>query len=125
MIIDVRNALSGRNALSAVRAGYGAAQLLFPELVTGRLAGRGLDTAERFTARVLGARQLVQAVVSGNPPGRRALLAGAGVDILHAASMVALAVAEPRRRRLAGAETATALCFAAAGLLAAGGDTGA
>jgi hypothetical protein len=72
----------------------------------------GLVTA----ARVLGVRHLLQAAILerrlGHRPGSSARPAGA-VDLLHAASMLALAAVDPPRRRpaLVSATVATALAI--------------
>lgn len=105
--------------LNAVRACYGASELLFPDLISGRLAGQPLDRGFRLAARALGGRQLVQAAVAETTPTHRTLLAGASIDGLHALSMLGLAVVAPRWRRLALAETLVATSFGIAGALSA------
>lgn len=105
--------------LGAVRGGYGALQLATPALVSERLQGRPLDTRARTVARILGARQLAQAVVSGREPGYSVLALGVEADLLHALSMLGLAAVSPARRRAALTDTLIAASFAAAGALAA------
>ena len=105
--------------LGVVRGGYGALQLAAPALVSERLQGRPLDTRGRAIARILGARQLAQAVASGREPGYPVLALGVEVDLLHALSMLGLAAASPARRRAALTDTLIAASFAAAGALAA------
>lgn len=58
---------------------------------------------------------LVQALVYAAWPRRGVLLAGVTVDGLHAAGMVALAVASARWRRAAGTEASLAVTFTAVG----------
>ena len=68
-------------------------------------------------ARVLGARHVAARRRPSTGGLRRArTLAGAAVDAAHAASMVALAVARPRWRRLAAADATVAARLAAAGV---------
>lgn len=98
--------------MSAGRAGYGAALLAAPGLLLGAVTGVPPTRRDLTVARVLGARHLLQAAVTLSE-GSRVLVPGAVVDLLHAASMVALAVADPRMRR-AGATDATAAGFLAA-----------
>ena len=107
-----------RAALYLVRGGYGALQLASPTLVSRRLLHGRLDTRGQGAARVLGARQLAQALASGPVPNYPVLALGVGVDLLHAASMLALAVTG-RRRRAAFTDALIAGAFAAAGALAA------
>ena len=105
--------------LCAARAAYGLALLAAPRQALG---GRRLGAAEpgaSALARVLGVRQLSEAVLLARHPARRVLLAGAAVDGAHAASMLALCALSPRRRRLAAASAATGALLAAWGLLVA------
>lgn len=113
------NRVNMATALSAIRFTYGMVEATVPDVMSRRVAGRPLDRHERLAARVLGARHTLQAgaaTVLASPTGYRL---GAGVDALHALSMVGLAVVDRRRRRLALAETATASAMALAGLYAA------
>lgn len=98
--------------LELLRAGYGLCQLLRPELVAGRLFGLPLDSRARLVVRVLGARQLLQALATA-PTGNATVhrLSG-GVDTLHALSMVALAAVDPGRRRAALCDGGVASAFA-------------
>ena len=102
------------NRLALVRAGYGLLQLGSLPL------SRGTDApAVRRTVRVLGLRQLVQAAVTAPTPSPAVLALGVEVDLLHAASMVALAAVRPRYRRAALAEALAATALACAGTIAA------
>ena len=62
------------------------------------LTGHAPEPAEEFAIRVLGARHFLQGGFEAVAPGRlpKTLIA---VDILHAASMVALAAESPSHRR--------------------------
>ena len=72
-------------------------------------------------ARVLGARHLIQAGLTAAAlragPGRTyyALAGGAAVDVLHATTMVGLALVDRGARRVALADTGAELALATAG----------
>ena len=108
-------ALLPRVVFPVIRACYGAALLCVPgpalHLVTGRLPSPRACTV----ARVLGARHLAQAVLTLWRPRPAVLRAGACIDACHAASMLALAAAEPPMRRAGLADAAAATVFAATG----------
>ena len=71
-------------------------------------------------ARVLGARHLLQAVVTtGAGPSAESLGLGAAIDIVHATSMAGLAMADRRVRRATLTDALIEIAFAAAGLSAA------
>jgi len=111
-------------ALELIRGGYGALQLALPGLVADRLLAHRFDPRGRRVARVLGARQLVQALGSGRRPSYPVLAVGVEVDLLHAASMLGLGLVDRRRRRVALADAVIAGSFALAGTAAArGGQT--
>jgi hypothetical protein len=81
-----------------------------------RRVGGGRDQAAERVARVLGVRQLLQAAFIDQ---RRAAI-GSGVDVAHAATMVFLAVADRRRRRLAMGSAILASVFAVVGFRSTG-----
>lgn len=87
-----------------VRASLGTVLVLRPGLPMGPPGAAPTRTSDAV-ARLLGARCLAQAVVGAtvgrrSPARRRAVRrADAGVEALHAASMVLLAVAAPRWAR--------------------------
>jgi hypothetical protein len=116
----VIRANGARPLLPAIRASYGVALILAPDavihLVTGGFPGRRAP----WVARLLGARHLIQAVVSFLAPLPGVLAAGAAVDAVHAASMVMLAAAGHGARRAALADALAESVFAAAGVSAAG-----
>jgi hypothetical protein len=99
-----------------VRAGWGLVLLAAPSRLTG---GGPPGTRRRWVFRVLGARQLLQAAVTAWRPTPVVLAAGAATDVLHAASMAALAVGDARWRGRAAADAVVAGCLAAAGARAA------
>jgi len=100
-----------------IRGSYGLALLGIPGRFL-RLAGQPWEGRARDVARVLGARQLAQAVLTAPQPSAATLALGVEADIAHALSMLALAVADRRRRRLGCADAVVATAFAAAGALA-------
>ena len=99
-----------------IRGAYGVTLLGVPGLLT-RLAGRPGDRWARGAARLLGARQLAQAVLTAPEPGVMTLALGVEADLAHAVSMLGLAVLDRRRRRLGYTDAVVAIAFAAAGVL--------
>ncbi len=102
-------------AVAAVRAGWGAALLLRPGPVL-RAAGGADEERTVLVARVLGVRELAQAGVLLARPTPGVVRAGIGVDVLHAASAVALAVLDTSHRRVALRNAATATGWALLGV---------
>jgi hypothetical protein len=101
---------------SWLRTALGTTYLLVPQWVPSML-GVQVDRRARVVVRILGARNVIQSVVISLAPARAyAPAIGAAVDALHAASMVALAAVDERRRRLALADAGVAAAFGAAGL---------
>ena len=113
-------AAAGGRALQMARAGYAGALLRQPagaiRMATGRLPSR---RAYRV-ARLLGARHLAQATLTTLVPLPGVFVAGAGVDALHAVSMVMLAAADNTARRAALTDAAVEAAFAATGLAVVG-----
>ena len=110
-------ALMPRVLFPAARACYGAALLCAPGLALGLFTGQAPSRRARAVTRILGARHLAQAVLTLWRPRPAVFLAGAGVDACHAASMFALAVADPRMRRAGVADAVTAAAFTATSAL--------
>ncbi|UZJ26005.1 hypothetical protein RHODO2019_06120 [Rhodococcus antarcticus] len=105
--------------LQVVRAGWGLLQLAAPGLVADRILRKPLDHRAEVVARVLAARQVLQAGLLMRSPTPAVLGVGAGVDGLHAASMLALAAVDTRRRPAALLDAAIAAAFAVAGAVGA------
>jgi len=129
--------------LTLVRAGYGVALLCAPGALIRLTAGPGAAAGHlrrpaeadaqreaapgsraRLVARVLGVRHLAQAALTA--AGQRAdpgspvpLGGGAAVDLLHAASMLALGATDRRIRRTTFTDAAVETALAAAGAWAA------
>jgi hypothetical protein len=106
------------NALRFVRAGVGIVDLVFPDALVRRLVGGQLSDRGRKVVRVLGARQIAQALLSGRTPTGAIVFLGAEVDVAHAATMIVLAVLQRRYRRAALCDAAVATAFAVAGAAA-------
>ncbi|TSD99467.1 hypothetical protein FOS14_11810 [Skermania sp. ID1734] len=101
--------------LDAVRISLGTAELGRPQAFTQRLAPDANPTTAAVVLRVLGARHVVQGAISARVGDRALYRLGAGVDVLHALSMVAVAVASPRWRRAAATDAVVATAFAVVG----------
>lgn len=102
-------------SVDLARCFLGILALARPETVL--TLSRGQDTQDvRRVVRVLGGRYLLQATFGSALHRRWVPAADAGVDLVHALSMIGLARWSPRHRRLAGVSAAAALIFAAADL---------
>jgi hypothetical protein len=126
---------TGAWAVTLARAGYGVALLCAPRAlikltgdpVTGQPAGAAQPRPSGRAcgvARVLGVRHLVQAgttamALRAEPGSPVPLGLGAAVDVLHASSMVGLALVDRGARRVALADTGVELALAAAGVVTA------
>jgi hypothetical protein len=113
-------AVPGGPALAAAtiaRAAYGAALCCAPGVLLRLEGGAGTDSGPhaRAVARVLGGRHLAQAFLSAARPTPAVLALGAGSDVLHSASMVALGLLDRPRRRLGLTDGLIAVTFALAG----------
>jgi len=99
--------------LETTRAAYGLCQMTFPAPIFRLAIGNQPEARVRVVMRILGARHLLQALIVGAAPTSGALHFGGGVvDSLHSASMVALAIADRRRRRAAALDAVIAGLFA-------------
>ncbi|UIK89822.1 hypothetical protein [Arthrobacter polaris] len=134
-VSGVRSEIGGRRRLSAralsaaegtaltylepLRAGYGLCQVLQPNFIATQLLRYRLDGRATIFIRVLGARHLLQSAVICLAP-RSACLhrTGAAVDLIHASTMLILALTDARRRKVALVDAAAAALFAIAELLA-------
>jgi hypothetical protein len=118
MVTVVKQAAAA-NRLSAARAALGAGHLAFPGRAARALSPQPIGGRARQVIRLLGARQLLQAAVTRARPTEAVLAVGAGIDALHAASMLALAAYRPEWRGPALTDAAVAGCLAVAGAAAA------
>lgn len=92
--------------VAVLRGAYGALLLVAPDAYAGAVQGQSLRGAARTTARVLGARHLVEALALAR--GTRWPRLAAAVDATHAASMVGAAALRRPDRRVALADAAVA-----------------
>jgi hypothetical protein len=100
---------------SLVRAGYGAALICSPGTLI-QLCTHGRPSRRACAVgRVLGARQVAQALIAAAFPTRRLIAAGVTVDLAHAVSMLALAARDGELRPALLTESAIAGAFAADG----------
>lgn len=110
---------------TVVRTGWGGVLLLDPGLPL-RLGGGENSRGVREATRILGARHLIEAAVLNRHDDRRVRRWIAGIDAVHALSMLGLGALSPRLRRdaLLSAASATGLVtLSLAG--GAGGSSGA
>jgi hypothetical protein len=89
-----------RVAAHAARYAWGLAILAAPGRMLA-IAGGPNDRRGRATLRVLGARHLLQAALTGSHPRSRAARIAAAVDAAHALTAVGLAAVDRRRRTIA------------------------
>ncbi|MGI8679077.1 MAG: hypothetical protein ACR2LX_10390 [Jatrophihabitans sp.] len=101
--------------IELARAGWGGALLFAPRAVLERVHHVKVDTTSVLVARVLGARHLTQAALSGINPSPEVLAMGVWVDAAHASTAVALAVVDRSRARAGLTDTGVAGLWALAG----------
>jgi hypothetical protein len=86
-------------AIELIRAGWGVVLLGAPGEVLEHIHGVRVDRKALVVTRILGARHLTQALLSGVNPGPEVLAAGVWVDTVHSATALGLAVVDRRRAR--------------------------
>lgn len=101
--------------IELVRAGWGAALLVAPRQVMEHVHHVEVDTKSMVIARVLGARQLAQATLSGIRPSPEVLAMGVWVDAVHALTALGLAAVDRTRARAGLTDAAVAAIWSAAG----------
>ncbi len=101
--------------IEMLRGAWGAALLAAPDRVLGVVHGLRVDSKSLVVARILGARQLTQAVLSGYRPSPEVLAMGVWVDTVHALTALGLAVFDPARTRAGFADAVVAAVWAAGG----------
>ncbi len=101
------------DVVSGGRACWGFALLSVPDRVAAGLGAPSLGPRVRMVIRVLGGREIVQALLIARRPGPRMLRSAMAVDATHSASMVLLAALDPALRRLAGTSALVSGFFAA------------
>lgn len=100
--------------LEVVRGAWGLAMLIAPERAMSAV-GTGGDRTMVVVGRILGARHLTQAVLSGVRPSPETLAMGVWVDAVHALSALALAAVSPSRTAAGLADAVAATGWAVAG----------
>lgn len=101
--------------IEMLRGLWGAALLISPKAVLENIHGVRADTRSITVARVLGARHVTQAALSGARPTPTVLALGAWVDSVHAATALVLAGADRARARVAVTDALVAGGWALAG----------
>ncbi|HEY5222404.1 MAG TPA: hypothetical protein VIJ18_05045 [Microbacteriaceae bacterium] len=99
-----------------VRAAWGLCQVVAAPSIARAELGHDADTVTTWAIRILGARQIVQGAILSRTASRTAHRVGGVIDILHASSMVIVAIANPGRRRAAIIDGSVASCLAIAEL---------
>lgn len=102
--------------IEIVRAGWGAALLAAPGVVLDRVHGVHVDHLSLVVARILGARHLTQALLSGINPTPEVLAAGVWVDTVHSVTAFGLAGVDRRRARAGVTDGVVAAAWAGLGL---------
>ncbi len=100
---------------AAVRAGYGTVLLLAPQQVIKLCTGHQADSTARGVVRVLGARHIVQALLTGGAPTTAVLAVGTEVDLIHSLTALGLAAVDPPRQRAGLVDAGAAATFAVIG----------
>ncbi|KAA0109283.1 hypothetical protein [Mycolicibacterium sp. P1-5] len=101
--------------IEILRGAWGVALLFNPDGVLRVTASGPVDSTGRNVTRILGARQLVQATLSGLRPSPEVLAMGVWVDTVHALTASALALSDRRRARAGCTDAAIAGVWAGAG----------
>ncbi|BBY05312.1 hypothetical protein [Mycobacterium noviomagense] len=91
---------------------WGTTLLTAPRAVLSRLHGVDVDRNAVVVTRILGARHLVQASLSGLKPSPEVIAAGVWVDSVHSLTTLGLAVVNPHRARGGIFDTVVAAAWA-------------
>lgn len=100
------------STLGWTRASYGLVLITWPNAVGGLLTRGNISPTGRTVVRVLGVREAGQALICAPRPSAAVLRLSTGVDLLHAATMLAFALRATRWRRPALVSAAAAAGFA-------------
>lgn len=96
-----------------VRAAYGAVLLLAPDSLVEGVAGGETGRAFSVLRRLLGVRHLLQAFVLRDAECSLAKGAGAGTDLIHAASLLPFVALDGSKRRVYVVDFFVEVAFAA------------
>jgi enoyl-CoA hydratase/carnithine racemase len=99
------------DVLTGGRGGLGVSYLVAPERVAVTIGGHRMPGVAVRLVRLVGMRHVAEAALLGATNSARLARLVGGVDVCHALTMVAVAVAAPRFRRLALAGLAEALAL--------------
>jgi len=110
-----RPAARAPRLVELARAGWGAGLLIAPDRVSALVRGVTPDGRARAVIRVLGARQLLQGVLSAVSPTPSVLAVGVWVDGLHALTGLLFAAVDRRRARPVLLDASLAAALAAVG----------
>ena len=102
--------------IELMRAGWGAVLLAAPGTVLHLVRAVRIDRRALVITRILGARQLFQALLSGIGPSPEMLAAGVWVDTVHSITAFGLAVIDRRRIRVGVVDGIVAALWAGLGL---------
>lgn len=101
--------------IEVVRGGWGAVLVAAPAEVLNHIHGVRVDRKALVVTRILGARHIVQALLSGINPGPEVLAAGVWVDTVHSITALGLAAVDRRRARGGVTDAAVAASWAVVG----------
>lgn len=93
-----RRTAGATRPIELLRGGWGVCMLVAPRRMMS-LLGVEVDVRSLVVARVLGARQVAQAALSGSRPSPEVLALGVWVDVVHCASLVGFAAVDRDRAR--------------------------
>ena len=111
-----RSPIAGRSRkIELARAAWGAALLFGPRQVMTNVHHLTVDSKSVVIARILGARHLTQAALSGLRPSPEVLAMGMWVDAVHSSTALALAIIDRSRARAGLTDAAVAGFWSAAG----------
>ena len=103
---------AGLEAGDAARLAWGSALLVAPDRLSRALTATPLGPGVEWAVRALALRTLAQTLLVARSPSRERLLLDAGVDAVHAASMIAVVLARGRYARPAALSAAVAAASA-------------
>lgn len=101
--------------IEIARCLWGTALLLAPHGILSRLPGVNVDRKAVVVTRILGARHIAQATLSGVDPSPEVLAAGVWVDAVHSITAVGLAAVDPHRTQGASIDAVVAAAWAVFG----------
>lgn len=107
--------MKGLRPIELLRGGWGTVLLLWPRPVLHQVGPVRVDDKSVDVTRILGARHLSQAVLSGVQPSPEILALGVWTDAVHAVTALGLAVTDRSRARAGLIDMAIAAVWAVLG----------